>query len=331
MNEIVLKTFSLSDEAFNKILETCSDYVIEVKDISKYLHGSLCKTSIFYDGSKKMVLLQKRLENIGKPCDNNWKQCICIRNIKQEESWRDSINGGTAWTRMIKLLKKKYTELEIEERFSLFTRPYDPRFNQLHINYLPGNKAGIVHEFPDCFKYDINGAYAKALCEIFPKAKSEILKLYNERKIKPENKELINYFVGMMCVKSYRETFNWIVQNVRKQMEETIEELNGVVLYANTDGFVIHAAEKQLNYSTALGDFKLEYHGTAYIYASTNYWCIQCGDEITGTCLQCVRKQMNLAEGSVVDYRRKKEGCVMKAVDIVERKVKVIQHGKKKD
>lgn len=327
MSEVILKTLSLSDEAFDKILTTYAQYVIKVEDIAKYLHGNRCKASIYYDGAKKMVLTQASLKVIGYECDNNWKQCICLRNPKQEESFRSGLAGGLAWRKMFALLKKFYSEDEINECFSKFTKPYDKNTNQLHFNYTPRNAEDVAHKFSNCFKYDINGAYAKALCDIFPRAKEAILKLYNERKKKPENKDLINYFVGMMCVKGYRETYNWIVQNVRKQMEETIEYLNGILLYANTDGFVIHAAVNQLTCSKALGDFKLEYQGDAYIYAGDNHWIIQCGDEVTGSCLCSVRKYINLREGKAVQYKRIRNGHIFTAEELICKEVRIINHG----
>lgn len=327
MTKKELKTFSLSDEAFDKILLEYNKYVIITDDISNYLYGARSKASIYYNGANKMVLTQKTLNIIGYKFDNNWMQCICIRKSKQKEDFRPALNGGTAWKRLIAIINKYYTDFEINECFCKFQSDYDNTKNQLHFNYIPHNESGIIHNFSDCFKYDINGAYAKALCDIFPKADKAIMKLYLERKIKPENKELINYFVGMMCVKGYRKTFNWIVQNVRKQMEDTINMVNGTLLYANTDGFAVYAPEKTLITSTALGDFKLEYHGEAQIYASTNYWVIQTGDEITGNALHSVRKHMDLRIGKVVEYSRKKIGSVYVADEIKYKLGEMKYHG----
>ena len=322
MSKKELKTFSLSDEAFDKVLTEYAEYVIQVKDISEYLHGSTSKASIFYNGSNKMVLTQKSLSIIGYNVDNSWMQCICIRKSKQTINFRPAINGGIAWKKMIAILHKYYTDNEIDYCLRKFQAKYSKDKNQLHINYLPNNETKVIHNFSNCFKYDINGAYAKALCDIFTKAEKEIMKLYLERKEKPENKELINYFVGMMCVKGYRETFNWIVQNVRRQMEKTINDVNGILLYANTDGFAVYAPEKTLLTSNVLGDFKLEYKGDIQIYAGNNYWIIQTGDEITGNALHSVRKHIDLRTGKVVEYTRKKIGSVY-VVDEIKQQVNV--------
>lgn len=328
MSKKELKTFTLSDEAFDKLLIDNAKYVIKTDDINKYIYGHRSKVSIFYNGSNKMILAQKRLTSLGLEVNNNWQQCICLRKVKQTDNFRAAINGGTAWRRMFAKLCNYYTETEIDTCLAKYTAEYDKTKNQLHFNYLPQNKTKIIHSFNNCFKYDINGAYAKALCDIFPKAEKAIMKLYLERKQKPENKELINYFVGMMCVKGYRETYNWIVQNVRKQMEDTITLVNGILLYANTDGFAVYAPEKTLNTSTALGDFKLEYHGSAQIYAGDNYWILQTGDEITGTALSSVRKNIDLRVGKVAEYTRKRIGNVYIADSVNIKESEIIYYGK---
>lgn len=327
MSKKELKTFTLSDEAFDKILTTFEKYVIKVEDISKYIYGSSSKVSIYYNGSNKLVCTQNTLNIVGHDFKNTWQQCICIRKAKQTDNFRPAINGGTAWRRMIALLNKYYTATEIDSCLIKYTAEYDSNKNQLHYNYTPKN-IKAVHNFPNCFKYDINGAYAKALCDIFPRAEKAIMKLYLERKQKPENKELINYFVGMMCCKDYRETYNWIVQNVRQQMEETIYKVNGRLLYANTDGFIVYAPENTLETSTALGDFKLEYTGNAQIYAGDNYWAVQCGDDITGTLLHSVRNNIDLRVGKVVEYTRKKNVNVYIAENINYKEIEVINYGK---
>lgn len=327
MSKKELKTFSLSDEAFDKILTTYATYVIIVKDINKYIYGNSSKASIFYNGSNKMVLTQYSLNIIGYEFNNNWQQCICIRKAKQLENFRPALNGGIAWKRMIALLEKYYSPADLDTCLKSFTAEYNKNQNQLHFNYLPNNQAGIIHNFSNCFKYDINGAYAKALCDIFPKANKAIMKLYLERKQKPENKELINYFVGMMMRKGYETTYHWIVQNVRKQMEETVYFVRGRLLYANTDGFIVQAPENQLTTSTALGDFKLEYHGDTQIYAGDNYWILQAGDDITGSVLHSVRKYIDLRVGKTVSYSRKRIGAVFTAENITTKTTEIIYHG----
>lgn len=318
-----LKAFKLSAKAFDLILDTYSQWVVRTTDFSKYTYGSRCKASLIYDGGKKLMCRQCELDILdGFKASNNWVQCICYRDEKQKVDIRPAISGGVAWKAVKSKICKHYTVREFEETLNKFTAPYDENKNQIHLNYVPG-KEDVVYEFNDCIKYDINGAYAKALCDIFPKAKSEILKIYNDRKIKPENKELINYFVGMLCVKDFRATFNWIVQRIRKQMEETINYTGGIVLYANTDGYAVSLPDKKINTSTLLGDFKLEYTGKIQIYAAKNYWILQAGDEITGNALYQVRPLIDLREGKVVEYTRVKDNQVYRPTNIIERRVEI--------
>jgi hypothetical protein len=110
----------------------------------------------------------------------------------------------------------------------------------------------------------------------------------------------------MFCVKGYRNTYNWIVQTVREKMEEEIADCDGFLLYANTDGFAIAEAKHNIETSKVLGEFKLEYEGDMYIFLGTNYWIIQAGDDITGSCLYQARKYINLSEGKSVRYKRLK-------------------------
>lgn len=43
-----------------------------------------------------------------------------------------------------------------------------------------------------------------------------------------------------------------------------------------------------------------------YILLGTNYWIIQAGDDITGSCLYQARGLVDLRKGQAVRYKRKK-------------------------
>ena len=81
----------------------------------------------------------------------------------------------------------------------------------------------IKHVFIDLddtildFKKAESKALSNTLINFNIEPNEAIIKLYNERKEKPENKDLINYFVGMFCVKGYRTTYNWIVQHMHER------------------------------------------------------------------------------------------------------------------
>lgn len=304
-----LKAYNLSAKKFDSLLEKYQEQILTVNEnIIDYKCGSKCKETIYYDNYHQMIILEKYLFEDSEECGNarnNWIQCICYRKEDQTNvDIKQAITGGYAFKVMKCRIMKyaKYTEDTFNYRMNRFKADYSQTKNQLHFEYQ--QEVGKIYKYRGCKKYDINGAYAKALTVIFPEAKDFIIQMYNERKRKPENKDLINYFVGMFCVKGYRKTYNWIVQNVRKQMEEAIDHCNGLLLYANTDGFAITCNENDLETSRELGKFKLEYEGDIYTYADKNYWVMQCGDKITGNALWSVRKHINLIDGETVTYDR---------------------------
>lgn len=99
MGNKLLKTFSLSQEAFDMVLMDDPEFVIIVKDINNYVYGSSSKNPIFVNKARnKMVLVQKRLEILGHKAPNNWVQCICVCNKDQispieKASSREKTNG----------------------------------------------------------------------------------------------------------------------------------------------------------------------------------------------------------------------------------------------
>lgn len=331
MDKKELKTFSLTQEAFDMVLMDDPEFVIIVKDINDYVYGSSSKNPIFVNKARnKMVLVQKRLEILGHKAPNNWVQCICVISGNQSSAIEENISGGQAWRDMMRILLKNYTEEEVDECLKAKSVPYDAEKCQWHVNLVPNdNEKGVVHAIEKCVRYDMNGAYAKALCEIFPRSESDIKKLYMQRKSKPVNKKLCNYFVGMLCTKKhpYRETFNWIVQKVREEVERAAAQLDGIIIYANTDGFVVSGAKQKLNTSHSLGAFKEEFCGTAYVYQGENHLIIQMGDKITGTMPRALRDKVDLKQGKVVSYIRRKDGLVYVYDNVVEKRVPVKYYG----
>ena len=47
--------------------------------------------------------------------------------------------------------------------------------------------------------------------------------------------------------------------------------VKGILIYANTDGFVISAKNSDIVASKDLGEFKIEYSGEVYVYKDKNY------------------------------------------------------------
>ena len=315
-----LKTYDVSPELFDKILTEYKDWVVQVPNIKDYVKGNRFNASIQYDGIKKMVLRESRLTKKKLP---DWYQCICIRDENLEgETYQHSISGGTAWRVLKDKLLNYYTPEEFDQRLHLFEATYDFDKSQVHFMYRT-ESSDFVYKYTNCVKYDINGAYASALVEIFPLAKQEILKLYAERKDKPLNKKLINYFVGMLCRTGYRKTYNYIVQQIRIKIDKIMNEVGGILLYANTDGFAVSCPDTRIVTSKELGDFKLEHEGDIYIYDGGTCWLMQAGDKLTGTVLYQVRNLIDLSQGNVVKYKRKRTEYTIIAENIETRKLQI--------
>lgn len=306
-----LKAYNLNAQLFDQLLEMYDEQIWETDGIVNYVYGYKHKDTFIYNGHNQLIILENCLTPYIES-STNWKQCICYRREGQEQPVARTYSGGVAYNIMKKKIMKCCNfknEDEFAERMRKFSSKYDENLSQLHYEWQ--RKPNIIYKYENCRKYDINGAYANALIEIFPEAKSTILSLYGERKIKPENKDLINFFVGMFAhkdkntnVAKYQGTYNWIVQKTRKQIDKAIEECNGTLLYANTDGFAITDFKNTLMTSRELGDFKLEYNGDIYTFTGANYWIMQTGDKIVGNALYQVRHLIDLPKGKSVTYSR---------------------------
>lgn len=304
MNRI--RSYELSDDIFDKILYDFQKYIKIVPSTNPYIHGYGNKKEIYYDGKEYMIIREYILNyycNTLEYC-TEWKQCRVRRVQNTNFKISNSLDGETAWEFMLSLLEHWYTWDEIKERLNMFQAEYNKAYKQFHYTYKL--EVGELKEFDNGYKYDINGAHTDALMEIFPKASKSILKLYEHRKEHPNNKNLINFFVGMIKRKGFEKTYNWIVQRTTKSLFNAMDITEGHIIYANTDGYVISSPKAQLEASSKLGAFKLEYTGKVYVYKDKNYWIIQTGDEIKGSCLKSVRKYIDLRIGSLVHYDRKR-------------------------
>lgn len=301
-----IKSFELSDDIFDKILYDFQSSIKIVDSTNPYIGGYKNKQDIYYDGREYMIIREYILNSY---CDNipdctEWKQCR-VRRVENSNSMvTRSVDGQSAWEFMIKLLEHWYTWDEILKVFNTHQAEYDNAYKQFHYTY--PTEVGQLIEIHDCYKYDINGAHTDALVEMFPRAKKSIMKMYLNRHINPGYKQLINFFVGMIKHKGYELTYNWIVQRTTKNLFNAMDITGGNMIYANTDGYIINAPDNLLDASKKLGEFKLEYEGTVFIYQDKNYWIIQTGDEIKGSCLKSVRDKIDLRQGKIVHYDRKR-------------------------
>ena len=309
-----LKKVDISADIFNSILRDYPDNIDIVDDIKKYYNGYPQKRRIKYDGKEYLICREFLVDDYGE----TWKQVIYRK--REDLSANTQVNSTTglhAWNYYMKLLKKYYSEEEIDVCLKSHEAEYSERFKQQH--YILINDRYTITKFTDCYKYDINGAHNDALREIFPKASKAIENLYLKRKQKPLYKAYNNYFVGMLARKGYRKTYNWIVQRTTRMIEEAEKEVGGWLIYANTDGFIVSHPDRLLNHQeNVLGKFKLEYSGDVYTYQDKNYMITQT-NEIKGNALLEVRDKIDLSKGITVSYDRVKvmEGYY-KAENIIE-------------
>lgn len=325
--KIELKSYTVSEELFEEILTFGYRVeVIENKELfNSYKFGYPQKSLIRYDGFKQMIVLECVLNdhfNLGIDDDiTYWKQCLVVKEVSQSKPVEKCITGGMAKRIMEAMILKYYSREEYEQRLNMFRDTYNESLIQYHHEIANYQEIGKIVRYQNCYKYDINGAHAYALTIIFPKAAHEIIKFYEERKINPINKQIINFYVGCLTY-NYRQTYNWIVHFVSQTLQDAInycEDIyDSVLVYANTDGFIIQNPGKLLEHSTELGKFKLEYHGDVWCYRDDNYKVYQTDTEVKGSIMYEPRKIIDLKNNKVVHYDRVKKSGYYIAENIVE-------------
>lgn len=302
----LLPTFEVREDLFNKILYDLASHTEFCEDLTAYSYGYSNKNTIYYNN--EYLICREYI--MGYYCDcieetTTWKQVKLRKVANIETTYQATITGNYAWNFIINLLKKYYTIDEIDSILKAHEVDKDEGFKQYHYNvYI---ETDTLVKYTNCFKYDINGAHCDAVVKLFPKANTEFIKMYKARKEQPVYKQLFNFFVGELCRKGYRKTYNWIVQRTTKKLYEAIDTTDGQLIYANTDGFIVQKPATTLNTSTELFDFKLEYSGDVYVYKSKNYILYQCGDTKVGSCACEVRDDIDLRRGIVVNYDREFE------------------------
>lgn len=314
--KLQLACYNVSDEIFSKIY----DYVpkkyfktVSKAEMNKYQYGAPSKRTVYFNGSDMMVVPDWVLDVVlgeGQtdfPYKSVSHQVILYLKHNMTKRIEHTISGMRANRAMRRLLRKAgYSLDDIEQLLRSHAAIYNNSQKQLH--YLrKGTYPGKISKYANCAEFDINSAYCSILIEIFPKARKLLEKAYNERKIRPENKAMFNYFVGMLARTGYRETYNYIVQAVTRKLNDFIEKHGGwdKVVYANTDG-VVMMLDESMTYETShrLGDFKIESQGDCYVYKTDNYWAMQVGDKMVGSLLWQARKSCDLSKNVVVSYDR---------------------------
>lgn len=325
--KIMLARRIVGETLFDELLVKFKERIVVVDDMTPYIFGYPEKKKMIYNGRDQMICREYLLG--GKNADTDWKQVIITKNITlQGYEVRHELRGFDAFNRMKKLLLKYYDEEELEE---IFTSVHHEQCAPMHYNPLKMTDKIVKHE--NCYKYDINSAYASAYITLFPRAKDAIMALYLARHEKPENKQVLNYFNGMMKRKGYEGFYYWVVNRTNEIMTEALKKTGGTKLYINTDGFIVKNPSSLIEHSTELGKFKEEYKGDVYIYHDRNYFVIQCGyknekPNLTGTCFASIRENMDLEKGIVVHYDRKRieideEHCIYAPENITTEKVEI--------
>lgn len=321
---MLLKSLEVSAEVFDKILYDYEEHVLLKHDFSNYMCGysentGLSKNNIVYNGDNKLICREYVVNGYTDAIAGctTWKQIIVIRNEELENDKVEStISGRLAWNTIMRHIKKFYTEEEIETIFKEHSL-YNPNKKQKQVHIDTNVMPNKIFKYNNTYKYDINGAHADAVIELFPKAKKLLLWLYNKKdKLKAQGKKseankikaLFNFFVGYLCKMGYRPTYNWIVARTTTLLDQAMDYVGGVVLYANTDGFLVHNPDNLLITSKNLGDMKLEASGDAYIVRTNNYILYQTykantGEkELKGSCMKCVRDKIDLSTGKTIVY-----------------------------
>lgn len=301
---IVLKQYQVNVEVFYRILEDFAGCVKKVKSLDPYYKGYEDSNTIYFDGYERLICLEHILDfctDFKLKDVESWKQVV-VRMVPNTDAQcvAHDVTGTYAWSAFNRALRKVYTAAEIDKCLNSKKAKFNFKLQQYHYRY--PDEPGRIMCWTDAYVYDINGAHADALKEIFPKAADIIQDMHNRRKEHPTLKAVLNYYVGMLARKGYRETYNWIVQRTTRKLFKALDYCGGILVYANTDGFIVANPEELLEPSSKLGDFKCEHVGAVYGYSDKNYTVIQYGPKMKGNLRISVRNKVDLPRGKVVHY-----------------------------
>lgn len=366
IKKIPLKTIEISEEFYTYIREYADkhDRLQCVANFKEYVYGSPDKRTIyaFEDNREgKLMMSLNTVEALGivfrdgkidehsEPffvCEHpNWKAYMSYQVVlycKLSNSHlsgcelAESISGSLAYMRTRREVLKHYTEDELNEIYD--THRVSEVNKQIQWHYTESDFTNSIRQYDNCSYYDINGAHNYICTLLFPKCADYFQKLYDERKEKPVNKQLVNYFVGFLK-RTHPETYNWVITQVTEMLKTTVRPLlkmGAKLLYANTDGFIIQDCPIELKTSNELGKFKKENSSdTIYMYRSisegmSSYDVFEYVDkngktQRKGTAFNIMKDMMSLKDGKVVDYIKVKSCGTFKPVDIKEKYVDIVK------
>lgn len=324
---VELKIVEIPQSIFDYILDSYPTKVRVKNNIRSYFNGTKENKQLIYtDGIEWIVCQESRLnyasqQILGTDCISGcttWKQ-VRLRLQPESKVVKSLYNGSYCYNYIMKIVKKYYTSEEIEEIYNTHSREKDENLKQYH--YRPNLPKNKIYSFDNCYYYDINGAHSYMVMELFPKCKKELLKLYERKNYykkvgKLEEAEKIkcifNYFVGELCNKNHRGTYNYIVQETTKRLLNTMDYLDGVVIYSNTDSIIVQNPKRLINTSDILGEYKLESSGRVYYYENEKYFLFEYkkvnGEyETKGNCRTSLRHLVELRNNLVVHYNSERK------------------------
>lgn len=300
----MLRRIKIDSITYQELLDRYPDYIEHCDDINKYQLKGYTDKKVIKGNENEMIIQGYRLNSrYEKEIVPDWMQVVCVKDDSLDyRSTTKVIWSSQANKAVNTILDNYYTEEEKDALYALFAMKEKPKYLTI---YLPRSfHDGKVHKFTGCRYYDINKAHTDALCEIFPKAAKDLIKLTNKDKM------YINMFVGDMCNNGHRETYNWICQRTYDKVMNYIQESRGFLLYAKTDGFIVWCPNKELQTSDKLGEIKQQskdgivyayrYNEKGNSYTLYQYDDIKTGITKKGTARLEIRKDIDLSIGQVV-------------------------------
>lgn len=315
-----LKTMTISEEIFNKIIDNIKHVVVE--DLTPYQYGYEKKYLVYTNG-KDLICLRGDLVILGL-LERDYKldgyyQIYCRKEVEQEEAIiaNNCISPAQAVKKINSIIKKHYTD---DEKIEIFHKHENDKSTILH--HTCESVEGVIQIYHDCYYYDANGAYASELIKLFPKCQDDLAYMFEHRHDDNNKfKNCFNYYVGCLTQNDkkreykiahnqdvreiYPKTRHYIVNNVTESMHKLYKKLKPkYIIYINTDGMIVQTPKNIIPHSREIGEFKIEYHGDVYTYRDKNYIIFQYGDEIKGNLPLELRKHVDLRVGKVVHYDR---------------------------
>ena len=313
-----LKCLNVRDDIINQILYDYEAKIVEIDKLEDKSYYEYRKKIVYINSTKQCIIPGYILNYYCHIDYNSWKQYVCTPSENTDKIVDDSIDGQTAWVKVLKILRIHYTDKEIKAILKAYgdtKGSYEAQFHYV----LPKVSQNVI-KLPLCVKYDINGAHADAIASIFPKAIKDLVALYNK------SKKYINYFVGMLQNKGYHGAYWYIVDRTTQILKNAMNKAGGRLIYANTDGFCVQYPDNELPTSHVLGEFKEEYKGTVYFYSNNRqspYYLYQFGKDFKGSCITAVRQDIDLSKGQVVYYNRVKYGKSYLPKNIVKEQIQI--------